>query len=72
VSDKLFKVFTRLLDPCDEEDELLDPVRGLEEVVDFKAECHFSMGVIDPEVLGLVDWLSARGTLEAWRRAHTK
>lgn len=52
--DELLEVLARLLDLGGQDDGLLEPVRGLHEIVRLELEGHLAMGVLEPEVLGLV------------------
>jgi hypothetical protein len=52
--DELLEVLARLLDFGGEDDRLLEPVRGLHEVVGLELEGHLAMRVLEPKVLGLV------------------
>lgn len=56
MSDELFEVLSRLFDPSCEQYCLLDPVGCLKEVIDFEAESHLTVGVVDPKVFGIKDW----------------
>jgi hypothetical protein len=58
MSDQLLEVFTGFLHPSDKQDELLNPIRCLEEVVYFEPESHFSHWVIDPKVFRLEPYTS--------------
>lgn len=51
--DKLREILSRPLDPHDEDDELLHPIRGLHEVIGLELEGHLLERISEPHVLCL-------------------
>lgn len=57
MSDELLEILSRLFDPSCEKNGLLDPIRRLEEVIDLETESHLTVGIVDPKVFCIKDWI---------------